>query len=135
MDSRNALIIYAAGGLLMLIFYITGYSYWSQPDSNTVSIIWTTAPRDASEKLAKGLVETRIAACVNSIPQVSSYYKWEGKVVSDSEDLLMIKTKSDNIPKVIDYVKHNHPYTTPEVISVTVTSGLPSYLDWVRDST
>ena len=97
-----------------------------------VRVCWVTCQKDTTEKIASVLLESEAVACVNVIPQVTSYYKWEGKMNCDKEDLLMIKTIKSNIPIVINIVKENHPYDCPEVLSMKIDDGNPSYLDWVR---
>lgn len=86
------------------------------------------------KKIAKALVDERLAACVNLIPYVKSFYVWEGKTVEDDEGLLVIKTTKDALEKVIKRVKELHPYTLPEVISLDISGGLPEYLNWVVES-
>ena len=74
-----------------------------------------------ASRLAGGLVQARLAACVNIIPGVRSVYMWEGQVHDDAELLLMVKTKTGLVPNLTQWVKENHPYDCPEVISVPIT--------------
>eukprot|EP01060_Flectonema_neradi_P030875 TRINITY_DN4567_c0_g1_i1.p1 TRINITY_DN4567_c0_g1~~TRINITY_DN4567_c0_g1_i1.p1 ORF type:complete len:124 (+),score=19.31 TRINITY_DN4567_c0_g1_i1:47-373(+) len=103
-------------------------------DPSEVSVCWVTCPKELTEKLAKELVETEIVACVNAIPQVTSYFKWKGEMCSEKEDLLMIKTLTKNVPLVIETVKANHTYDSPEIITSKLDGGIPSYLSWVKES-
>lgn len=65
-------------------------------------------------------MENKIAACVNIIPGITSVYTWEGKVEEDSEVLLMIKTRTSRVTDLTEYVRKQHPYEVPEVISMKV---------------
>ena len=99
------------------------------------SICYVSAPKEATEVLANGLISEKLAACVHVIPQVTSVYTWEGRVERDKEDLLMIKTRTELVDDLITFVKNTHPYTTPEVISVKLENGSPEYLKWLQDVT
>ena len=85
-----------------------------------------------AEDIAGKLVTSKAAACVNIIPGVKSVYTWQGKVEKDEELLLMIKTQTHIVPRVIAEVRQVHPYDTPEVISVPMGLGSLPYLDWVE---
>ncbi|KAJ3277867.1 hypothetical protein HK104_002899 [Borealophlyctis nickersoniae] len=82
-----------------------------------------------------GLVESKLVACVNIVPKITSIYWWDNAVQEDSELLLIMKTRSHLVPNVTDYVKVNHPYDVPEVVSFKVEDGNPDYLKWITDST
>ena len=100
-----------------------------------VRVAFVSAPREEAKKMARAIVEERLAACVNIVPKIDSVYWWEGKVETDEESLLIIKTSQAKAEQLIEYVKANHPYGIPEVIMLSVTEGLPDYLDWVTDET
>jgi periplasmic divalent cation tolerance protein len=102
----------------------------------SVLVVLCTCP-DASgaESLAATLVEQRLAACVNLLPDVRSVYRWQGAVERASEFLLLIKTTSDRFEALKDCIVSNHPYTVPEVIALEAVAGLDRYLDWVQAGT
>lgn len=100
-----------------------------------VRVAYITAPTEEAEKLAKGIVEERLAACVNLVPKITSYYWWDGKVNQDDEAMLMVKTTQLKVEALIDYVKEHHPYEVPEVITFKLSEGMPDYLDWVIEET
>lgn len=99
-------------------------------------VVLMTAPDEAAaEKLAAGLVEGRLAACVNRVGKVSSVYRWEEKVQSAEEFLLLAKSRRALVPEVVEYVRKNHPHAVPEVVSVDIESGFAGYLDWIGANT
>eukprot|EP00756_Hemistasia_phaeocysticola_P058967 Hpha_TRINITY_DN35656_c0_g1::TRINITY_DN35656_c0_g1_i1::g.68675::m.68675/K03926/cutA; periplasmic divalent cation tolerance protein len=104
------------------------------------SVCYVTCPlpkegKDTAVELAKGLVQSKLAACVNISPQVRSVYMWEGKAEDDGEQLLMIKTRASLVEELTKFVNEHHPYDCPEVISVPITGGSEKYLQFVRDGT
>uniref|UniRef100_A0AAR2L3C4 CutA divalent cation tolerance homolog n=3 Tax=Pygocentrus nattereri TaxID=42514 RepID=A0AAR2L3C4_PYGNA len=102
--------------------------------SGTHSAAFVTCPNDTVAKdLARGIVEKKLAACVNIVPKITSIYEWQGKIEEDSEVLLMIKTRSTKIPALAEYVRSNHPYEVAEVISLPIDQGNPPYLKWIGD--
>ncbi|XP_073809583.1 protein CutA homolog isoform X1 [Danio rerio] len=102
--------------------------------SGTHSAAFVTCPNDTvAKQLARGIVEKKLAACVNIVPQITSVYEWQGKIEEDNEVLLMIKTRSSKIPELAEYVRSNHPYEVAEVISLPIDQGNPPYLKWIGD--
>ncbi|WP_431843211.1 divalent-cation tolerance protein CutA [Calidifontibacter indicus] len=87
-----------------------------------------------AERIARTLVERRLAACVQEYPITSSYV-WQGEFNRDAEILLLIKTRSALFPDVRDCVKELHSYDVAEVLQVPVISGADDYLSWIVDST
>lgn len=98
-----------------------------------VRVVFVTAP-DATvgAELARALVESRLAACVNLVPGLRSIYRWEGVVQEDAEVLLLIKTRSDRIDSLAARVRELHPYDVPEVLVLPVAGGSLPYLEWVH---
>lgn len=87
---------------------------------------------DCADRLAKGLIETRLAACVNRLPPVQSVYRWEGQIERASETPLVIKTTAERYPELEAWLRAAHPYDVPEIIALPLVAGLPDYLNWVR---
>jgi len=97
---------------------------------------FSTCPDAATaERIARALVEDRLAACVNVLPGVRSVYRWDGAVVTDDEVLLMIKTTGVRLPALRDRLLALHPYDTPELIALPVADGLPAYQQWIAEAT
>lgn len=95
-------------------------------------VIFCTTPLDQADALAEGLVEARVAACVNIVPTVRSIYRWKGAVEKDDEALLLIKTTAEGVPAVLDFIDTHHPYDVPEAIALPIQEGLPDYLAWLE---
>lgn len=100
--------------------------------SKAVQIILCTCPdHQTAETIARLLVERNLAACVNILPGLTSYYRWQGQIESAQELLLLIKTNSGRYPAVETAILENHPYELPEIIAIPVDQGLPDYLHWI----
>ena len=101
---------------------------------NPIVILTTASTKIESDQNANQLVQEKLAACVNIIPNIKSIYRWKDKISTDSEFLLIIKTMKSVENKVIQYIKKHHSYDTPEIISFPITGGDKRYLDWMYDS-
>ncbi len=98
-----------------------------------VRVAFVTAPdAETGARIARALVEERLAACVNLVPGVRSIYRWEGAVEDAAEVLLVVKTRADRTDALADRVKALHPYDLPEVLAVACAGGSDDYLAWVR---
>lgn len=105
----------------------------SLPSSYRTVFITASSGKEA-RRLSGHLLKERLAACVNCIPKVESHYWWKGKVEHSSETLLVVKTIKQALPRIIRRVKELHSYSTPEIISCTITEGSAEYLKWIKDS-
>jgi periplasmic divalent cation tolerance protein len=94
----------------------------------------TASSEEEARKIAHHLVERRLAACVNIIPQVSSIYRWQGKVEEAGEWLLVIKTTAAAFAQLRDAITELHSYKLPECICLTIEDGSPNYLQWIAES-
>ena len=94
-------------------------------------ILTTASAAEEGRSIANTLVEKQLAACVNIIPKISSVYRWEGQIQSETEVLLLIKTTKDLEAKVYREVQAVHSYDTPELITLPITNGSETYLDWM----
>ncbi|MGH9577830.1 MAG: divalent-cation tolerance protein CutA [Terriglobales bacterium] len=98
-------------------------------------IVLTTAgsPEEA-RKIANGLVERRLAACVNIVGPMESVYRWQGAVETAAEFLLVIKTTGAACERVRDLIRLLHSSELPECIQLSIEDGLPKYLEWIGES-
>ncbi|MCX7905269.1 MAG: divalent-cation tolerance protein CutA [Elusimicrobiales bacterium] len=95
----------------------------------------TTDSVELANKISFGLVENKLAACVNIINSVTSIYRWQEKIENSKEIMLIIKTKTTLIKDVIKYIKDNHTYSIPEIIFLPIIDGNEDYLDWIGANT
>lgn len=98
-------------------------------------IVFCTCPDDTTAyALAKQLVENKLAACVNLMPNLQSIYCWKGQIETAKEVQLIIKTTSDAYKKLEAFLQNAHPYECPEIVALPITQGLPGYLQWINES-
>ena len=97
-------------------------------------VVYITASGENARDLASALVREKLAACVNRIPGVESTYTWEGRVERDTEDLLIVKTRTDLFDRLKQRVQELHGYDVPEIIAVPIAAGSESYLEWMTAS-
>lgn len=99
-------------------------------------VILCTAPdEETAVKLARGLVDARLAACVNLVQGVRSFYRWKGAVQDEPEVQLVVKTGAARFDDVRGWLEEHHPYEVPEIIALPIDAGSASYLEWVDRQT
>ncbi|HXG53284.1 MAG TPA: divalent cation tolerance protein CutA [candidate division Zixibacteria bacterium] len=99
--------------------------------SEYIVVYVTAGSAEEGERLARALVEERLAACVNRVAPVRSVYRWEGKIEQSEEELLIVKSRRDLFPVLEKRVRELHGYEVPEVIALPVVSGSEPYLRWL----
>jgi periplasmic divalent cation tolerance protein len=97
-------------------------------------VLTTCGSEEEAGRIAQHLVENRLAACVNVIPQIKSIYRWEGKVESAQEWLLLVKTRHEKFSQVRDAIRELHSYELPECIAIAIEDGSAAYLQWIEDN-
>jgi len=98
-------------------------------------VVLVTAPdQETATKLARHLVEKKLAACVNVAPGLVSLFWWQGKIDEQPEVLLIIKTLQEKLEMLHAAVKKQHPYDTPEIIALPIIGGADDYLRWLHES-
>lgn len=93
----------------------------------------TTSESSESKKIARTLLEEKLVACTNIIPQINSLYLWKGEIEEDEESILIVKTKDDKVDQVIKRVEELHSYETPCILQLEVKNGSECYLQWMED--
>ncbi len=102
--------------------------------TDKVVVLVTVPNRRDGQRIARRLVESKLAACVNITSSIQSVYWWQGKVSNDREFLLLIKSSRSLFPKIRDTVRELHRYTTPEIICLPIIDGSEEYLNWIEAS-
>ena len=97
-------------------------------------IITTTQDKESAKKIARLLVEKKLAACGQMFP-IESIYFWKDKICEESETILFIKSRTELFEEIKAAIKENHAYEVPEIIQIPITNGLPEYLKWIDDCT
>ena len=100
-----------------------------------IVIFITAANKKEAKRIAKGLIEEKLAACVNIVEHIESLFWWQSKVDQAKEVLLIVKTKQQLLNKLIKLVKSLHSYTVPEIIALPIIGGNSDYLNWIDDVT
>jgi periplasmic divalent cation tolerance protein len=98
-------------------------------------VLITAASREEADDIARSLVEDRLAACVNIVPQVRSLFWWENKLSEEEEVLLIVKTRRPKFSALVIRVKALHSYSVPEIIALPIVEGSASYIQWIDEST
>jgi periplasmic divalent cation tolerance protein len=97
-------------------------------------VLSTASSEDEARKIALYLVEQQLAACVNVVPRIESIYRWQGKVETSRECLLLIKTTAEKFPGVRDAIRELHSYELPECVAISIEDGSDAYLEWIDQS-
>jgi periplasmic divalent cation tolerance protein len=102
--------------------------------TDKIVIVSTCSTEEEAERLARMLVERRLAACVNVVPQVRSFYRWQGAIESAGEFLLLIKSSRERFDELRAVLAAEHSYEVPEIIALPVIAGSDDYLAWIDTS-
>jgi len=102
--------------------------------TNKRLVVTTCGSQEEARRIARELVDRKLAACVNIVPHMESVYRWKGEVESASEWLLIIKTTAAAFERLREIVLELHSYDLPECIQIAIEDGSSSYLDWIADS-
>jgi len=97
-------------------------------------VLSTAGSEKEGNRIGKILVEKGLAACVNVIPEITSFFFWEGKLCKDKEVMLLIKTTKRNLKEITNNIIKMNSYSVPEVLFVKIEKGDKKYLDWIRET-
>lgn len=100
-----------------------------------IIVFITASSKQEARKIARGLLEAKLAACVNIIENIGSHFWWQGKIDNAREALLIIKTRKALFNKLVNKAKSLHSYEVPEIIALPIIAGDEQYLDWINGST
>ena len=99
------------------------------------AVVTTVGTEEQANLIARELIARRLAACVNIVPGIRSVYRWQGKIASDAEYLLIAKTRESEFDDVAAAIKELHSYDVPEILTFDVGRGDPDFLAWIASST
>lgn len=102
--------------------------------TDRIVVLSTCSSEEEAERLARMLVERRLAGCVNVVPGVRSFYRWQGAIESAGEWLLVAKSSRDLFAALSAALEQAHSYEVPEVLALPVVDGSPNYLTWLAES-
>ena len=101
-----------------------------------IVVLVTTPSKKVGQQIAKDLLEKNLAACINIISPIESFYTWQGETCDDEETLLIIKSRAELFEhQLIPAIQRIHPYEVPEIIALPIIMGLGDYLNWVEEMT
>ncbi|MGQ0672165.1 MAG: divalent-cation tolerance protein CutA [Hyphomicrobium sp.] len=106
-----------------------------QANDKPVLVYTTHASREKAEAMAARLVERRLAACVNILPGMTSVYRWEGRIETAAEVVMLIKTRGTLTDEVMAAVRREHDYATPALMVLPIEAGSPDYFRWLMAET
>lgn len=96
-------------------------------------VLVTTPDLKTARKLARSILQARLAACANLVPKIESHYWWQGRLEKSAEVLILIKTKQARLAALEKHILSLHPYDTPEIIALPISSSTPRYLEWLEN--
>ncbi len=96
-------------------------------------IYMTVGSKEEARKIGKALVTDRLAACVNILDQMNSFYRWDGEIQDDTEVVMIAKTTEERVPDLIEKVKSLHSYDCPCMVSLPVAGGHQPFLEWIAE--
>ncbi len=102
--------------------------------NNPIIILTTVTSKDKGDSIASKLVEKKLAACINILPKMKSIYRWDNKINKDDEFLLIIKTVEYLEHEVYDFIRDNHSYEVPEIITIDIKNIDKKYSEWLNSS-
>lgn len=100
-----------------------------------ILVLCTAPDGDVAARLARGLVDAKLAACVNVVPGLRSFYSWQGEVHDDPEVQLLIKSRQSCFDRLEAWLGEQHPYDVPEILALPIEGGSKAYLSWLEEQT
>lgn len=100
-----------------------------------IVVLVTCSSKEEAEKIGNSLVEKKLAACVNVVPEIKSIFYWKGKISREKEILLIAKSRMELFDSIKSEIKKLHSYEVPEIIALPIEAGSEKYLDWIREKT
>lgn len=100
-----------------------------------IMVLITASKEDEAARIARDIVSSRLAACVNIVKGIRSIYRWQGKIEDEGEVLMVVKTRRDLFGELKKRVKELHSYSVPEIVALPIVEGSEEYLKWLQEET
>ena len=101
--------------------------------SDAIVVLTTVPNTEEAETLAREIVEAKLAACVQVLPPMKSFYSWKNRTQADSEHLLLIKTLTEKFDELEQFIQKNHSYDVPEIVAISAEQISQSYFGWIKN--
>jgi periplasmic divalent cation tolerance protein len=105
------------------------------PHTDATVVLTTVASDEEAVKLVRALLDRRLIACGTLVPGARSLYRWQGKIADEREVLLLLKTRSARVEALQEAFNELHPYKVPELLVLSVDTGLEKYIEWINGET
>jgi periplasmic divalent cation tolerance protein len=105
------------------------------PHTDAIVVLTTVSSDDEAVRLVRTLLDRRLIACGTLLPGARSIYRWQGKIADEREVLLLLKTRSARLEPLQEAFKELHPYKVPELLALSVDTGLEKYIEWINGET
>jgi periplasmic divalent cation tolerance protein len=105
------------------------------PHTDAIVVLTTVSSDDEAVRLVRALLDRRLIACGTLLPGARSIYRWQGKIADEREVLLLLKTRSARLEPLQEAFKELHPYKVPELLALSVDTGLEKYIEWISGET
>jgi|SRR5687767_11661398 periplasmic divalent cation tolerance protein len=105
------------------------------PHTDATVVLTTVASEDEAVTFVRALLDRRLIACGTMLPGARSLYRWQGKVADEKEVVLLLKTRSARVEALREAFGELHPYKVPELLVLSVDSGLDKYIEWINGET
>lgn len=105
------------------------------PHTDAIVVLTTVANDDEAVRLVRGLLDRRLIACGTLVPGSRSIYRWQGKIADEREVVVLLKTRSARLEAIQDAFRELHPYKVPELLALSVDTGLEKYIEWINGET
>lgn len=115
------------------MFFIPAHPFYPCKFMSLIVVLTTTPNDEEAESLAEKIVAAKLAACVQILPPVKSFYFWEGAIRKDTEHLLLIKTLAEKFAELEKFIQENHSYEVPEIVALEAEKVSESYLNWAKN--
>jgi periplasmic divalent cation tolerance protein len=105
------------------------------PHTDAIVVLTTVASDEEAVQLVRTLLDRRLIACGTLVPGARSIYRWQGKIADEQEVLLLLKTRSARLEALQEAFRELHPYRVPELLALSVDTGLEKYIEWINGET